>query len=233
MIKSKPLYGEVIGEVRDRFVTFSDQFMRFLDEIIDQHGFIPWENLNFSGSDLKDIEIRLHNDLQEIGGADDTDTDAEQVQHISNLQAKTWTDNDAKAVDETDTDPVRDKHVSNALGKLWTDTSFDLVTHESDVSAHGVTGMNIGTGDFATLLTGGVVRLAVAVDDADPTAVSVDADSINSAPPVYDQAWGADVQTLANECKTGINQLATDVNAIKDQLNALMDALRSSGALDS
>lgn len=233
MIKSKPLYGEVIGEVRDRFVTFSDQFMRFLDEIIGNDGLIPWGNLSFTGSNLTDIETRLHNDLQEIGGADDTDTDAEQVQHISNLQAKTWTDNDAKEVDETDTDTVRDKHVSNALGKLWTDTSYELVVHESDTSAHGVTGFNVGTGDFATLLTGGVVRLAVAVNDADATAVSVDSGSVNSAPPLYDQAWSADVQALVNECKDDINQLASDVNAMRGQLNALMASLRSSGALDS
>ncbi|MCB1725752.1 MAG: hypothetical protein KDJ39_18870 [Gammaproteobacteria bacterium] len=231
MIKSKPLYGEVIGEVRSGRVIFSDQFMRFLDEIIDQYGFIPWDNLNFTGSNLTDIETRLHNDLQAIGGADDTDTDDEQVQHISNLQAKTWTDNDAKQVDVTDTDAVRDKHVSNALGKLWTDTASDLLGHTADTSAHGVTGDNVGTQDFATLGTGGVVLLAAPVADADASTVSVDADSINSAPPVYDQAWGADVQTLANECKTDINDLVGDVNAIRDQLNALMDSLRDSGAL--
>lgn len=167
MIKSKPLYGEVIGEVRSGRVIFSDQFMRFLDEIIDQYGFIPWDNLNFTGSNLTDIETRLHNDLQAIGGADDTDTDDEQVQHISNLQAKTWTDNDAKQVDVTDTDAVRDKHVSNALGKLWTDTASDLLGHTADTSAHGVTGDNVGTQDFATLGTGGVVLLAAPVADAD------------------------------------------------------------------
>ena len=79
MIKSKPLYGEVIGEVRSGRVIFSDQFMRFLDEIIDQYGFIPWGTLNFTASNPTDIETRLHTDLQAIGGADDTDTRHEEA----------------------------------------------------------------------------------------------------------------------------------------------------------
>lgn len=204
MIKSKPLYGEVIGEVVNGSVVFTDHFMRFLDELVDQKGLIPWNNLTFTGSNLEDIEIRWHNDLQEIGGADDTDTDTSKVQHVSNLQAKMWTD---------------------AIG--------NLATHAANTGAHGVTGSNVGTGDLATLLIAGVVRLAAAVADAAATTVSVDSDSINSAPPSYDQDWAADVQTLVNECKDGINQLASDVNDIKDQLNALMAALRSSGALDT
>jgi hypothetical protein len=35
---------------------------------------IPWSNLNFSGSDLADLEVRNHNELQNIQGGDASGT---------------------------------------------------------------------------------------------------------------------------------------------------------------
>ena len=80
---------------------------------------------------------------------------------------------------------------------------FDLKTHEALTSAHGVTGNNVGTEDYASSSIGGVVLEAANVVDAIESTVSVD------SPDATDLAT---VITLANETKADLNQLVTDLN---------------------
>ena len=83
------------------------------------------------------------------------------------------------------------------------EVDFDLKTHEALTSAHGVTGNNVGTEDYASSSIGGVVLEAANVVDAIESTVSVD------SPDATDLAT---VITLANETKADLNQLVTDLN---------------------
>lgn len=86
----------------------------------------------------------------------------------------------------------------------------DLDTHEALTSAHGVTGNNVGTGDYCTLSAGGVVNLAALV--ADLTQITT-AD-IGAAPAAYDQVYTQLVTDLTNENKAKINEIVLKINAI-------------------
>ena len=108
----------------------------------------------------------------------------------------------------------------NATG-ISTNAS-NLTTHENDTSAHGATGNNVGTLDYASAGTGGVVLRAVKVTNAVDSTVSVDSPDATVAPLVYDQAQIQTIVTLANETKGDVNQLVTDVNAAIAQLNAFL-----------
>lgn len=88
-------------------------------------------------------------------------------------------------------------------------------THNSSSSQHGVTGNNVGTGDFATSGTGGVVLEAVNVADAVLSTVSVTSPDATDLPSVI---------TLANEMKGDLNQLVTDTNNGLTQLNDFLAA---------
>ena len=86
----------------------------------------------------------------------------------------------------------------------------DLSDHELLNSAHGVTGDNVGTEDFAQPVVGGVVLLAALI--ADLTAIAT-AD-IAAAPVAYDQVYTQSVTDLTNENKAKINEIVLKVNAI-------------------
>lgn len=128
------------------------------------------------------------------------------------------------AGDDTSADTTKNKHVSNYDLKLAAD-------HRAATSAHGATGNIVGTDDYATDLVGGTVLQAAAVTDASASSVSVTSGDVSAAPAAYTQAWGIEVETLANEVKADVNTLVTDVNAIKDQLNALLAAMRTAKQL--
>lgn len=89
----------------------------------------------------------------------------------------------------------------------------ELDTHESNDSAHGVTGKNVGTEDFSTSTIGGVSLIANLVTDAADSTVDV------ASPDAIDLAT---VITLANETKGDVNQLVIDLNAAITQLNAFL-----------
>ena len=86
----------------------------------------------------------------------------------------------------------------------------DLSDHELLNSAHGVTGDNVGSEDFAQPVVGGVVLLAALI--ADLTAIAT-AD-IAAAPVAYDQVYTQSVTDLTNENKAKINEIVLKVNAI-------------------
>ena len=193
---------------------------------------IAWTQLDLTGSSLSDLTTRPHSQLQSIGLSDDTDTDATQDKHISNLQAKTWTDNDAKAADDTDTDATFDKHVSNAKAKAWTDTKTAYDLHAAASNAHGATGNILGAGNTASAGTRGPVYQAAANTDpsasavsGSTSAVSVTSADISAAPATYNATWGGEVVTLGNELKADLNTLVSDVNTLAGDLDSVVTDL--------
>ena len=128
-VTNKPHYGESIGVTANgQTVTFTDRFMRFLDDVVSQSGKVLWSNIDKAGSNLLEIVTRNHDDLQSIGIADLADATTVQNKHVSNAQAQSWTDTATdfathitREVDETSSDTTKNKHLSNALAKGWTD----------------------------------------------------------------------------------------------------------------
>lgn len=97
-------------------------------------------------------------------------------------------------------------------------------THNGSDSQHGVTGDNVGNGDFATAGTGGVVNEAANVADAVASTVSVTSPDATDLPTVI---------TLANETKADVNQLVTDLNNTITQLNAFLAANKTANQMAS
>lgn len=86
----------------------------------------------------------------------------------------------------------------------------DLLDHENLNSAHGVTGSNVGTGDFANPSIGGVVLLASLISDLTAIATA----DLLAAPAAYNQAYTQLSTALTNENKAKINEIVSKVNAI-------------------
>lgn len=82
--------------------------------------------------------------------------------------------------------------------------------HISSSTQHGVTGDNVGTGDYCTSLVGGVVNLAALIADLTVIATT----DIAAAPAAYNQAYTQTVADLNNENKSKINEMVLKVNAI-------------------
>ena len=80
----------------------------------------------------------------------------------------------------------------------------EIDTHTQSNSAHGVTGNNVGTGDYAHELVGGVVLLASNI--AELTSYSAQA-----APAAYDQA---EEQAFRDDVQSEINKLVSKINEI-------------------
>lgn len=132
--------------------------------------------------------------------------------------------------DPTDAHNASAIHYNNVVSGLTADNAqaaideleSELVVHIASDSAHGVTGDNVGTLDYASAGTGGVVLRAVKVTDAVDSTVSVDSPDAAAAPIAYDQAQIQTIVTLANETKGDVNQLVTDVNAAILKINAFL-----------
>ncbi|MEH6451188.1 MAG: hypothetical protein V7765_21160 [Oleispira sp.] len=85
--------------------------------------------------------------------------------------------------------------------------------HNGSYSQHGVTGSNVGTGDYCTAILGGVVDLAAEVTNAVASTVSVTSPDATDLPTAL---------TLANETKADVNQLVADLNDVITQLNEFL-----------
>lgn len=103
----------------------------------------------------------------------------------------------------------------------------DLDTHKSNQSAHGVTGDNVGSEDYAQALIGGVVLLASLVNDASQTSSAIATADIGAAPATYNQAYAQQQTDLINECKSKINALVTDAGDVITQLNDLIAKMKT------
>jgi len=116
----------------------------------------------------------------------------------------------------------------NEIDTLQTDlTALTGVvdTHIASESEHGVTGNNVGTGDYCTAAVGGVVLLASAVADATTSAVVPPA-ALPAAGAAYVQAYAQSQTDAINALSTAMAQLVTDLNAVTTQLNALLASER-------
>lgn len=108
----------------------------------------------------------------------------------------------------------------------------DLTDHEGDTSAHGVTGVNVGTEDFAQSLIGGVVLLMDLVTDANPSTQTIILPDILAAPAAYNQAYIQTLADMANDTKLKHNQLLIDMNAAIVQLNDLIAKSKAAKQMD-
>lgn len=114
------------------------QAIKAFENLLADNGGATWIRIDFTDSDLADIITRPHSALQSIQGADDTDTDATEDKHVSNLLVKGYNDHvqitDANPhgtdhdqldaigeADETSANATKDKHVSN----LQLKTAYD------------------------------------------------------------------------------------------------------------
>lgn len=98
----------------------------------------------------------------------------------------------------------------------------NLNAHEALESAHGVTGDNIGTEDFAQALIGGAVLLAAVVNSASTSTVSITGPNAPIASPTYNVSDTQINVNLTNELKADVNQLVIDVNNAIAQLNEFL-----------
>ena len=101
----------------------------------------------------------------------------------------------------------------------------NLQTHEDDTSAHGVTGSNVGTEDYAETAIGGVVLLAALVANAIDSTATINTADLGDAPASYDQAYAQSQTDLINETKAKHNQLVTDLNSSISVINSTLAAM--------
>jgi len=104
-----------------------------------------------------------------------------------------------------------------------------LTVHISSNSAHGVTGENVGTEDFATEAIGGVALLATLLTNASTSSESVSTADASAAPGAYSQTQIQEIVDLVNDCKATINTfIATDYNGfITNKFNSLLAKIKT------
>lgn len=98
----------------------------------------------------------------------------------------------------------------------------NLTDHEADNSAHGVTGVVVGTENFCTDVLGGVVLLMELVNDAVASTAVVTITDVSAAPLSYNQAYGQEQTDMINDIKAKHNQLLIDMNLVVAQLNDMI-----------
>ena len=94
--------------------------------------------------------------------------------------------------------------------------------HDNSDSQHGVTGDNVGTGDFPTLLVGGAVLLSALVANAVASTATVVLADVGAAPVAYSQAYAQSQTDLINDVKAKHNTLVVDLNNVVTQFNDLI-----------
>jgi len=109
----------------------------------------------------------------------------------------------------------------NSLDITAVTNSFN--SHNDSDSQHGVTGVNVGTEDFAQSSIGGTVLLADLTNDAVDSTVSVVSPDAPLAAAIYSQSDTQANIDLTNELKTNVNQLVIDLNAAIAQINDALD----------
>lgn len=161
------------------------------DEIIDQ--------VNTNTDDITQAKADI------IQNAQDIDTNTTNI-GTNTTNIGTNTTNIGTNTTNIGTNATNIGNNTTAIGQV----ASDLNNHEILDSAHGVTGDNVGTGDYCSLVLGGVVDLAALV--ADLTQI-VTAD-IGAAPAAYDQTYTQSVTDLTNENKAKVNEIVLKVNEI-------------------
>lgn len=98
--------------------------------------------------------------------------------------------------------------IAEARGRL-SRLSESLEQHESDTSAHGVTGNNVGTEDFAQELIGGVVLIA-----ANLSELTHSFSSLSTAPAAYNQVYMQSVVDAVNSLGSQQGDIITLLNEV-------------------
>lgn len=98
----------------------------------------------------------------------------------------------------------------------------NLAAHILDESAHGVTGVVVGTEDFCTDLIGGVVLLMETVSDAVASTAEVTIIDVPNAELSYSDAYANQQTDLINDVKAKHNALLADLNLAIIQFNDLI-----------
>lgn len=178
-----------------------------VNQRIDGDSQFAWTQLDYTGSDLTDIETRNHSGLQNIGEADDADTDT-----------------------------TKDKHVSNADQKDYRDTKTAYDAHAAAANAHGATGNIVGDGDIANETTYGVVKRAATVADAAAATNSTLTDSTGgTANTTVAAISGTGDDSTLNDNFADLtaqhNASKNDIDEIRTQLNAALAALQAAGLM--
>lgn len=124
-------------------------------------------------------------------------------------------------------------NIATNTGNITTVTN-NFNTHDASDSEHGVTGVNVGTLDFAQTATGGVVLLADLVADVTATTTVIATADVGVAPVAYDQAYAQEQTDLINECKTKINSLINnDVLDLITQFNDLLQQMKDANQMST
>ena len=89
------------------------------------------------------------------------------------------------------------------------DNAQNLTDHENETSAHGVTGNNVGTEDYAQELVGGVVLIA-----ANLAELTHSFSSLPNAPADYDQTYIQSVVDAVNSLGTQQGDIITLLNQV-------------------
>ena len=108
----------------------------------------------------------------------------------------------------------------------------NLTNHEADTSAHGVTGVNVGTLDYCSLSVGGVALLCESRSNSSSTAEQVTQANATVAPAAYNQVQIQTIVSLANDTKEKYNQLESDFQTLLTAHNDLLTKLRTAKQLN-
>jgi hypothetical protein len=71
-----------------RIANNDPRVIKALEDLLNSSGGAAWVNIDFTNSNITDILTRLHDDLQSIGEADETSSNAVKNKHVSNKQLK-------------------------------------------------------------------------------------------------------------------------------------------------
>lgn len=142
------------------------------------------------------------------------------TEHINNISG-------AHAASAIGYDSTASGYVANNVQAAIDEGADNLDTHEALTTAHGVTGNNVGTEDYAQTALGGVVLLADLVTDVSATTTVIGTADVGAAPAAYDQAYADQQTALINECKAKINSLINnDVLDLITQFNDLLQQMK-------
>lgn len=153
-----------------------------------------------TAAEASDAASKAKQDVEQQGS---TITNINETVRLQSQQIKLNTEKSSNAANS-----------ANSALQVASQTKQDLQTHEQDRSAHGVTGVIVGTEDYAQELVGGVVLLASKVDPLAANTVS-----IGDAPATYDQTHE---QAVVN----AVRSLASKQNDIIGKVNELIQALQ-------
>lgn len=191
----KPL---AYDKLKTPFVKFFDErtndiarvWRDYLDDISQRANVFPWINIDFTDSELSDIETRPHSDLQLIGEADETSADITKDKHVSNNQLKVvYDDIDALEAKFTVTSEVATFTAGDTM-IVMVDATAGAVIVNLPTTASGITAKARyvikkvdSSANFVTITPNG----AETIDGELTMIISTQYDSISIAP--YSTEW--------------------------------------------